>query len=75
MPDEIQFRILVKIASLVGMKKQSLRAQSVLNLINKINKADFKQATFNKCLFKRSQGFVNVIPEKGRAFELLTKKG
>ena len=36
MPDEIQFRILVKIASLVGMKKQSLRAQSVLNLINKI---------------------------------------
>ena len=74
MPDEIQFRILVKIASLVGMKKQSLRAQSVLNLINKINKADFKQATFNKCLFKRSQGFVNVIPEKGRAFELLTKK-
>ena len=47
-PEEIQFRLIVRITEYVSNKKQKPRAKSILNLMQKIVKRDFKRMTVSK---------------------------
>tara|TARA_Y100000741_G_scaffold31781_2_gene22538 strand:+ start:286 stop:1299 length:1014 start_codon:yes stop_codon:yes gene_type:complete len=82
-PEEIQFRLFVKIVEYVSKKKQKPRAKSISNLMKKIIRRDFKSMTVHGCIFTKEGKEIIIKLEYGRAnktkkkhqFVSFTKKG
>ena len=66
-PEEIQFRLVVKIVEYVSKKKQKPRAKSILNLIKKMTRRDFKSMTVHGCIFAKSGKEIIISLENGRS--------
>ena len=73
-PEEIQFRLIVRITEYVSNKKQKPRAKSILNLMQKIVKRDFKRMTVHSCLFTKEKEDIIVSFEQGRAKKTKKKR-
>jgi len=82
-PEEIQFRLVVKIVEYISKKKKKPRAKSILNLIEKIIRRDFKSMTVHGCIFEKKDKEIIITLEHGRTnktkkkqkFTSFTKKG
>ena len=82
-PEEIQFRLVVKIVEYVSKKKQKPRAKSILNLMKKMTRRDFKSMTIHGCIFTKKDKEIVITLEYGRPnitkkkqrFANFTKKG
>ena len=82
-PEEIQFRLLIKIVEYINKKKQKPRAKSISNLMKKMTRRDFKSMTVHGCVFAKNGKEIIISFERGRAnktkkkqrFVSFTKKG
>ena len=66
-PEEIQFRLFVKIVEYISKKKQKPRAKSISNLMKKIIRRDFKSMTVHGCIFAKEGKEFIITLEHGRA--------
>ena len=65
-PEEIQFRLFVKIVEYISKKKQKPRAKSISNLMKKIIRRDFKNMTVHGCIFTKEGKEIIITLEHGR---------
>ena len=62
--NEIKFRILSQILQTVGQTEYAPRAEKIINLIHKMETADFHAATLGHCHLQIKQSLLWIYPEK-----------
>tara|TARA_B100001123_G_C15140595_1_gene959321 strand:- start:95 stop:1150 length:1056 start_codon:yes stop_codon:yes gene_type:complete len=62
-PDEIIFRSLSKLIKEVGQKYYSARGKSILNILNEINRQNFKKLTLSGCIIEKLNNSVIIYKE------------
>ena len=73
-PEEIQFRLFFNIVEYISKKKQKPRAKSILNLMKKMNRRDFKSMTVHGCIFAKEGKEIIITLEHGRSSKTKKKK-
>ena len=73
-PDEIKFRLAFYTLQYVSKKNQKPRAKSILNMIDKINKKEFRRMTINGCIVTKKDKEIVISQEQGRISKNKEKK-
>ncbi len=73
-PEEIQFRLTANILEKVSKKNQKVRAKSILSMIEKITRKDFKRMTVHGCIAAKIQKEIIISPEHRRSNKIKKKQ-